>query len=77
MDPLLLYLKEGKLLEGNLEAREIKRKARRFVIIDGELYKRSFLQPLLKCVWPREADYILREIHKGICGSHIRARTLG
>ena len=65
VDPLLLYLKEGKLPEGDSEAREIKRMAWRFVIVDGELYKRSFSQPLLKCVWPREADYILREITKG------------
>ena len=47
VDPLLLYLKEGKLSEGNLEACEIKRKAQRFVVVDGELYKRSFMQPLL------------------------------
>ncbi|XP_052171692.1 uncharacterized protein LOC127787675 [Diospyros lotus] len=33
-------------------------------------------EPLLKCIRPREADYILREIHEGICGSHIGARTL-
>jgi len=76
VDPLLVYLKEGKLPDRDLEAPKIKRKAQSFVIVDGELCKRLFLHPLLKCIQPREADYILREIHEGICGSHIGARTL-
>jgi len=76
VDPLLLYLKDGKLPKGDAEAQEIKRKARRFVIVERELYKRSFSQPLLNCILHRESDYILREIHEGICGSHIGARTL-
>ena len=42
VDPLLSYLKEGKIPENDSEARKVKRKARSFVIIDGELYKRSF-----------------------------------
>ncbi|XP_052190034.1 uncharacterized protein LOC127799860 [Diospyros lotus] len=76
MDPFVSYLKDGKLPESDLEARELKRRAQKFVQVNEELYKRSFTQPLLKCVRPREADYVLREIHEGICGSHIRARTL-
>ena len=71
MDPLFLYLREGKLPEDESKDREIKKKARYFVIVGEELYKRSFLQPLLKCVRPREADYVLSEVHEGICGSHI------
>lgn len=76
MDPLVSYLKDGKLPESDLEAQELKRRAQKFILVNEELYKRSFTQPLLKCVRPREADYVLREIHEGICGSHIGARTL-
>lgn len=32
--------------------------------------------PLLKCVPETEGTYILSEIHEGICGSHIGARSL-
>ena len=32
--------------------------------------------PLLRCVDDEEADYVLREIHEGICGNHSGARTL-
>ncbi|XP_052197247.1 uncharacterized protein LOC127804425 [Diospyros lotus] len=76
VDPLLLYLKEEKLSKDDSEAQKVRRKARSFLLVNEELYKRSFSQPLLKCIKPCEADYILREIHEGICGSHIRARTL-
>jgi hypothetical protein len=33
--------------------------------------------PLLKCISSEEGNYILREIYKGVCGSHSRARVLG
>ena len=31
---------------------------------------------LLKCVEEEDADYILREIHEGVCGNHSGGRTL-
>ena len=71
MDLLFSYLREGKLPEDESKAWEIKKKARHFVIVGEELYKRSFLQPLLKCVRPRKVDYVMREVYEGICGSHV------
>ncbi|XP_052199521.1 uncharacterized protein LOC127806336 [Diospyros lotus] len=50
MNPLLSYLKEEKLPEDDSEVREVKRKARNFMLVSGELYRRSFSQPLLKCI---------------------------
>ena len=32
--------------------------------------------PILKCVGKEDANYILKEVHEGICGNHIEARTL-
>ena len=32
--------------------------------------------PILKCVGNEDANYILREVHEGICGNHIGAQTL-
>ncbi|GKV48210.1 hypothetical protein SLEP1_g55036 [Rubroshorea leprosula] len=37
---------------------------------------RSFSLPLLRCLNPYEAEYALREVHEGVCGSHMGARTL-
>nr|KYP63283.1 Pro-Pol polyprotein [Cajanus cajan] len=42
----------------------------------GELYKRGISSPLLKCLAPDQANYVLREIHEGICGTHSGGRTL-
>ncbi|XP_022891957.1 uncharacterized protein LOC111406817 [Olea europaea var. sylvestris] len=32
--------------------------------------QRSFSSPLLRCVRGEEANYILREVHEGVCGNH-------
>jgi hypothetical protein len=32
--------------------------------------------PFLKCVFKEEGEYILREIHEGVCGNHSGARVL-
>uniref|UniRef100_A0A2N9HZF6 Uncharacterized protein n=1 Tax=Fagus sylvatica TaxID=28930 RepID=A0A2N9HZF6_FAGSY len=43
---------------------------------EGTLYKRSFSLPYLRCLAPDEANYVMREIHEGICGDHSGARAL-
>ncbi|KAL0385496.1 UNVERIFIED_CONTAM: hypothetical protein Sradi_2943900 [Sesamum radiatum] len=48
----------------------------RFILIDGNLYKRGFSSPLLKCLNPDKANYILREVHEGSCGNHSGAQSL-
>ncbi|XP_014493263.1 uncharacterized protein LOC106755592 [Vigna radiata var. radiata] len=52
------------------------RRLARYVTIGGDLYRRGFSVPLLKCVSPDQAAYVLNELHNGICGLHTRARTL-
>ncbi|GKC71976.1 reverse transcriptase domain-containing protein [Tanacetum coccineum] len=31
---------------------------------------------MLRCVGPLQANYIIREVHKGVCGLHARARSV-
>jgi len=40
------------------------------VMIGDDLYKRGYGQPLLKCVTKEQAQYIIKELHEGICGYH-------
>ena len=40
------------------------------------LYKRGFTAPYLRCLDSEEADYVMREIHEGICGNHSGGRAL-
>uniref|UniRef100_A0A2N9HTB0 Uncharacterized protein n=1 Tax=Fagus sylvatica TaxID=28930 RepID=A0A2N9HTB0_FAGSY len=43
---------------------------------EGTLYKRGFSLPYLRCLAPDEANYVMREIHEGVCGDHSGARAL-
>lgn len=76
MDEIRDFKTKGILPTDRSKAKKLKLKASRFCLIDKEMYRRSFLTPLFKCVGPTDADYILREIHHGICGHHIGERTL-
>ena len=73
---LIDYLKNETLPTEKKSAVQLKMKAKRFTVLNGTLYKRGFTLPLLKCVSSEEGNYILREIHEGICGSHSRSRIM-
>jgi len=54
----------------------MKQQAARFVLIGNDLYRRGYTRPLLKCLTADQASYVVRELHKGICGTHSGARTM-
>ncbi|XP_074336909.1 uncharacterized protein LOC141674083 [Apium graveolens] len=76
MTPYIAYLKDGTLPEDQNKARYLKHKAAHFFLEDGQLYRRTFSAPTLKCVEPDEAKYYLREVHEGICGDHLATKAL-
>jgi hypothetical protein len=73
---LVSYLQKEILPSDKKVAIKLKAKAAQFTLINGTLYKRGFMLPLLKCVSQEEGNYILREIHEGVCGNHSRSRML-
>ena len=76
MDPISDYLVDGTLPSDLKEASKLRARSVRFTIHRGTLYKRGFSTPILKCVGKEDANYVLREVHEGIHGNHIRARSL-
>lgn len=76
MTSLQTYLEKNELPEEKAEARKILSKSLRYIFQEGVLYWKSYLQPLLQCVGPNEADYVMRKVHVGACGSHIGPRAL-
>ena len=76
MVPIISYLKEGRLLDDHVSARKLKIWASYFILIGDILYKRSFTHPYLRCLAPDEANYIMIEVHEGICGNHAGAHSL-
>ena len=76
MTPITKYLEEGTLPTDVIEARKLKVRFARFVIIQWILYKRGFSLPYLRCLNKVEVEYVMREVHEGIYGNHSRAHSL-
>ena len=76
MTLIVLYLKEGKLPKGKDEAKKLRVRAAKYVLMDEVLYKRGFSQPYLRCLASDKANYVLREVYEGACGNHSGARSL-
>ena len=76
MEPIWDYLIDGRLPDDLKGASKIITRSARFTNHKGSLYKRGFFTPILKCIAGKDANYVLREVHEGICGNHIGARTL-
>ncbi|XP_022031141.1 uncharacterized protein LOC110932090 [Helianthus annuus] len=76
MTPIIKFLRDGTLPEGEWAARKIRVRALQYELIEGELYRRSYLGLSLKCVDMEEAEYVIREMHEGICGMHSGPRTV-
>ncbi|XP_073120867.1 uncharacterized protein [Henckelia pumila] len=73
---LLEYMEKVELPKDPKKAYRLKQRSLRFVMVEGVLYKKSFSGPLLKCLGPKEAHYILKEIHEGCCGNHLGSYSL-
>ncbi|GJS14221.1 reverse transcriptase domain-containing protein [Tanacetum coccineum] len=72
--PIYKSLTEETLLAEKEKARAVRRKSRRYAVINGVLYKKSYLGPWLQCVGPLQANYALREIHEGSCSMYAGTR---
>ncbi|XP_074375272.1 uncharacterized protein LOC141717046 [Apium graveolens] len=76
IDPIKAHLQTGWLPNDALEARKLSVRALRYSLIDGILYKRSFVIPYLRCLRPDEARLALEKVHEGICGQHLGGKAL-
>ncbi|KAL0428241.1 UNVERIFIED_CONTAM: hypothetical protein Slati_2998900 [Sesamum latifolium] len=51
-------------------------RGRRITLLSAAKPARVFSSPLLKCLSPNRAEYVLREVHEGSCGNHSEARSV-
>jgi hypothetical protein len=63
------------LPKDKIEARRLARHAKSFVIIEGELYKKSHSKILQCCIPIEQGQRLLRDIHGEICGHHAAPRA--
>ncbi|XP_062167005.1 uncharacterized protein LOC133873301 [Alnus glutinosa] len=73
---IIQFLRNGLLPEDKVEARKVKIQATRFCLLEEVLYKRGYSEPLLKCLFKTEVDYVLKEIHEGVCRNNSGGRML-
>jgi hypothetical protein len=73
---IISFLQGNCLLDDEAYNKRMEARTRPYVIIEGELYKHGVCSPLLKCLSRTEGIELMKEIHAGLCGSHIGSRLL-
>ena len=64
------YLAEGILTQKHSERYKLKRLAVRYFLHKGFLLKKGYDGDLLRCLGPKEAGKMIKEIHTRECGEH-------
>jgi hypothetical protein len=73
---IISFLQGNCLLDDEVYNKRMEARTRPYVIIEGELYKYGVYSPLLKCLSRAKGQELMKEIHAGLCGSHIGSRPL-
>ena len=75
MDPIIQYLKDGTVPYDKNAASKLQYRAVYYTLVGDKLYKKGYF-PYLRCLGPVKADYVLREIHEGVCRNFTAGRSL-
>jgi hypothetical protein len=73
---LIEYISREIVPEDKKEIKQLLKKAARYTVVEGHLFRREISIPLLKCIGPSEVWYILMETYEGNCGHYVRARPI-
>ncbi|XP_021802453.1 uncharacterized protein LOC110746532 [Prunus avium] len=76
MSPIHAYLTNGTLPTDKTKARQLRYRSTRYIVINDILYKRGYSTPYMKCITEEQGEYVLREIHSGVCGDHSGSKSL-
>ncbi|GKA47622.1 hypothetical protein Tco_0740505 [Tanacetum coccineum] len=77
MTPSIITWEECISTFGKHKARGLGRaKIGQYTMESGVLFKKGYLIPMLRCVGPLQANYVIREIFMGSCGMHVGPRAV-
>ena len=76
LTPYKRYLTDGLSPSEPAKAKIVKRNSQRYTLIDGNLFRYGYTQPLLTCVIGDHCTQIISELREGICGNHIAGQAL-
>ena len=70
------YLTDKTLPEDREGSERVQRISKRYVLVEGTLYRRAANGVLLKCIPREQGVELLADVHEGECGAHSASRTL-
>jgi hypothetical protein len=70
------YLKGNILPDSMASADQIAHLAKRYTLVEGNLYRRGVNGVLMQCITQEEGCDLLAEVHGGECGNHASSYTL-
>jgi hypothetical protein len=73
---IVSFLQGNYPLDDEAYIKRMEARTRPYMIIEEELYKQMVCSPLLKCLSRAEGQKLMKEIHAGLCGAHIRFKPL-
>ena len=76
IDPIIMYLLHGHLLENKNEARSLHIRVARYALMGNHPYRKSFTGPYLRCLNSENVRRLLDEIHEGVCGNQSGGQSL-
>ena len=62
--------------KGEVGEMSLAKKATKYTIIGQYLYQQGYSIPVLKCLTQKQGDYVLRELHEGVCGYHSSVQAI-
>jgi hypothetical protein len=74
--PIIAFLRGHYELVEIHDLKRMQARARGYILKDNNLLKFGVCAPLLKCITQDQGMELMKEIHGGMCGSHIAARAL-
>ncbi|XP_021739770.1 uncharacterized protein LOC110706177 [Chenopodium quinoa] len=74
---IMAYKVHGSLPDDEVQARKVKKDANWYVVINGELNKKGFSKPLLRCIPEWKLERFMEEAHSWICANHIGGKAVG
>ncbi|KAF7839558.1 reverse transcriptase [Senna tora] len=74
--PYIEYIRDGILPLDNKEASYVKKRAARYFMDGGKLFRRSLTGQPMRCISQTSKHAVMEEVHQGACGEHQGARKL-
>jgi hypothetical protein len=70
------YLKDNILLDDHASTEQIVHVAKRYTLVEGDLYQRGANDIVMRCITPEEGCELLTEVNGGECSNHASSCTL-